>query len=145
MISPKVMPIISPNRQRSALMNLGFAIPALALASLSAQSANAPAPLSRGEVTDQVATWTLTSQQLAAAEAWIQGHRLNCLAGLGSPPNPAVRVHLFRSDGSDMTLGFYAQPGYSAVVETHVGKKLCHYKGSEAEVASLRRAIDRPQ
>jgi hypothetical protein len=126
-------------------MDIRLAIPALALVSLSALSANASAPLSRGEVTDQAATWILTSQQLVAAEAWIHGHKLDCLAGLGSPPNPVVRVHLFRSDGSDVTLGFYAQPGYSAVVETHVGKKLCHYKGSEAEVASLRRAIARPE
>jgi hypothetical protein len=126
-------------------MDIRLAVPALAVVSLSALSADAPAPLSRGEVTDQLATWTLTSQQLVTAEAWIRGHKLDCLAGLGSPPNPAIRVHLFRSDGSDVTLGFYSQPGYSAVVETRVGNNLCHYKGSEAEVASLRSAIARPE
>lgn len=125
-------------------MHIRLAIPAFALVSISAISA-APASLSRGEVTEHGTSWGLTSQQLVATEAWIRGHKPDCFAGLGSPPNPALLVHLIRSDGSDVTLGLYAQPGYSAVVETHIGKSLCHYKASEAEVASLRRAIARPE
>lgn len=116
---------------------------AISVVPLAAMSADRPGSLVRGEAADSGGSWALTAQQLASADSWIQSHRLNCLAGLGSPPAPNIRVRLYRSDGSDLSLGFYSQPGYSAVVETRVGKNLCHFKGSETEVASLRAALSR--
>lgn len=124
-------------------MDVRFVVVAIAFVPIAAMSAVSSASLIRGDAADQVGSWVLTSQQLAYAETWIQGHKLDCLAGLGSPPTPAVRVHLVRSDGSDVSLGLYSKPRYSTAVETRVGKNLCHYRGSEAEVASLRRAIGR--
>ena len=126
-------------------MAIRFIVGTAILVPAAAMSGQQTESLIRGDASSAEGRWALTSQQVAYTETWLKGRSLNCLAGLGSPPTPSVYLHFIRSDGSELTLGIYSQPGYAKVVETHVGKKLCHYQGSESDVADLRSALDRPK
>ena len=126
-------------------MNVRFAVTAAVLMPVAAVSGEKAPHLMQGDGSDPGGQWTLTSQQLAYTETWIKGRTLNCLAGSGSPPAPEIHLHLLRSDGSKLELGLYRQPGYATVVETRVGKNLCHYQGSKSDVAALRGAVSRPK
>jgi hypothetical protein len=117
---------------------LACALPFVSLAPVTKEEA---APFVEGQGSAQAEHWVLAPQQLAVADTWLRGRKLDCLAGLGSPPNPSVHVHLVRSDGSKLDLGFYSQRGYASAVETRVGKILCHYPGTETEVAEFRGAL----
>ena len=126
-------------------MNIRFAAGAAVLLPIAAISGEQAATLVRGDGSGAGGQWTLTAQQAAYTETWIKGRSLNCLAGTASPPAPSIHLHLVRSDGSGLELGLYSQAGYANVVETRVGKNLCHYQGSEAEVAALRAAVSQPK
>ena len=124
-------------------MSIRLLVVAAAIVPVVAMSSEQAAKVVQGFASDSGGQWTLNSQQLAYTEAWTKGRDLNCLAGAGSPPTPAIHLHLVRSDGSELELGLYGQPGYAKVVETHRGKNLCHFQGSEADVAALREAVSR--
>jgi hypothetical protein len=126
-------------------MKIRLTLSAVVLLPVAAISGEQVAKLVQGDASDSSGQWTLTSQQLAYTESWVRDRSLNCLAGAGSPPAPAIHLHLVRSDGTKLELGLYSQPGYAKVVETHVGSNLCHYQGSEADVAALRDSIGRPR
>src|SRR5262245_20730630 len=105
-------------------MKIRLLLSAIALAPLvSFSKASAPA-LSEGRGSTKAGEWVLTAQQLAAVNSWVHGRKPNCLAGLGSPPTPSTYLHLVRSDGSKLDLGFYEQLGWAGAVETRVGKNL---------------------
>jgi len=126
-------------------MTIRFLMGAFALASLAAGASDEAARFVRGQGSDQSGTWVLTPQQLAVVDTWLLGRKLDCLAGLGSPPIPSVHIHLVSSSGSELDLGFYSQPGYASAVESRRGKNLCHYRGTETEVAAFRSAIGQPK
>jgi hypothetical protein len=113
----------------------------MAIITLVSHAGEGAAPFVRGEGVNQAGHWKLTAQQLAVASTWLQGRKPNCTAGLGSPPVPSAIVQLVSVDGSSVYLGFYRQPGYAGVVETHIDKNVCHFQGGAAEVLAFRRAI----
>jgi hypothetical protein len=125
------------------LMNIRFVLGAAVILPVAAICGEWVTKLVQGDGSDPDGQWKLTPQQIVYTENWIKGRSLNCLAGAGSPPAPVIHLHLVSSDGTQLALGLYSQPGYAKVVETRIGMNLCHYQASETDVAALREAVRR--
>jgi hypothetical protein len=60
--------------------------------------------------------WVLSPEQVHLLDAWLNEHRKGWRANLATPPAAALSVQMKHSDGTERSIEFFDQPGWSGSV-----------------------------
>ncbi|HEX5049987.1 MAG TPA: hypothetical protein VFX89_22930 [Gammaproteobacteria bacterium] len=110
-------------------------------------SALSGAAMAEGQIQSAIAMsvpeaheWALSQQQIEVFDTWLRAHRKGWRANLATPPAAALSVRVKQSDGTERSIAFFDQPGWSSSVISR--GRIASF--SVAEVGELRRQLGEP-
>ena len=114
------------------------AIATLAIAAFSS-AAIADAPIVSAVATSRSESheWVLSQKQVHELDVWLNQHRKGWHVNLATPPIASVRIQIKRSDGTERSIEFFDQPGWSSSVIYH--DRVASF--SAADIANLRQNL----
>ena len=81
--------------------------------------------------------WVLSREQVQVLDLWLEEHRRGWRANLATPPAAALNIQIKQSDGTERSVEFFDQPGWSGSVIIH--GRVASF--SATDIASLRQQL----